>query len=273
MPRTTTVDPHEGWSDRARRIAEIAWQQACARGHDHIGPEHYLIAMLDDTRGTESTPIVRLVLTYLNVAVDQLRQRIDDAFGYSQPPHQHGIPTTPELWRVQRAARVEATLMGHEHMGTEHLLLGISIEGGSHAGQALNDLGATPDRIREGIYQILNAYGSAPPPDGPHHAVTRPAQIRAFDETIADLRRRRKHAIEVGDDDTAAALRFDEKQVRARRATAVKIWAPQVDVARVVGEVERLRAEVHRLMRILAQHGIDADQEDHTSGSGTQAPD
>jgi ATP-dependent Clp protease ATP-binding subunit ClpA len=177
------------------------------------------------------------------------------------------------VWRALKAARVEVGLMSHEHLGTEHLLLGISVEGGSLAAQALNEVHVTPDRVREAIYQVLttHAYGRRPEP-GDSHAVTLPVEIRELDAMIAKLRLDKEQAIDSGDYQTAATIRNEEKQILARRATAVRTWAPQVDVARVVREVEHLRAEVRRLMRILRQQGIDADQEDHTSRPGTQAP-
>jgi ATP-dependent Clp protease ATP-binding subunit ClpA len=275
MPRATTSDPHDGWTDRARRVADVAWQQACARGHDHVRPEHYLIALLDAGRGAGNLPSVALlVLESLNVPVDELRQRIDTALGDTGLPHQHGVPTTPDVWRALKAARVEADLMGHEHIGTEHLLLGLAIEGTSPAAHVLNEYRATPDRLREGTYWVLtmHAHGRPPEPEDTTHHVTLPADIRDLDNTLAELRHRKEQTIDAGDYQAAATLRSEEKQLLARRATAIRIWAPQIDVARIVREIEYLRTEVQRLTRLLAQHGIDAEDSDGPSSSGTEAP-
>jgi ATP-dependent Clp protease ATP-binding subunit ClpA len=243
-----------------------------ARGHDHIRPEHYLIALLDAGRGAGDLPSVALlVLEALDVSVDDLRQRINDALGDSRWPHKHGVPTTPEVWRALKAARVEGDLMGHQHIGTEHLLLGIAIEGTGLAAQVLNELGATPDRLRESSYSVLtmHAHGRPPESEDTTRHVTLPTEIRDLDEKIAELRRHKEQAIDAGAYQAAATLRDEEKQLLARRATAVRIWAPQVDAARIVREVEYLRAEVQRLTRLLARHGIDAER---TSTSGVLEP-
>ena len=202
MPRTADTDPHEGWTDRAKQVADVAWRLARARGHDHIRAEHYLTALLDAGRGAGNLPSVALlVLESLNVPVDELRQRIDDALGDSGWPHQHGVPTTPEVWPALKVARVECDLMGHQYIGTEHLLLGIAVEGTSLAAQVLNELGATPGRLREGIHRVLtmHAHGRRSELEDTTHHVTLPAEIRDLDEMIAELRRRKEHAIDVGD--------------------------------------------------------------------------
>jgi hypothetical protein len=276
MPRTANTDPHEGWTDRAKQVADVAWRLARVRGHDHIRPEHYLIALLDAGRGGGSPPgVALLVLESMDVPIDELRQRIDDALGDSGRPHEHGVPTTSEVWRALKSARVECELMGHKHLGTEHLLLGIAVEGTSLAAQVLAELGATPDRLREGIYLVLTMHARGRPPvlADITHRVTLPPEIRDLNEEIAGLRHRKEQAVDVGDYQAAAALRGAEKQALARRAAAVRAWAPQIDAARIVREVEYLRAEVRRLTGLLAQHGIDAEDEQHTYGTGSEALD
>ena len=252
MPSVSTDDPYEDWSDRARQVARDARQQAGMRGHDHVGAEHYLIALIGDDR----SHVAALVLRFLEVSVDQLRQRIEDALGAGGSPHDRDIPTGPEVGRAVRAARAEAGLMLSEQVSTEQLLVGIAAEGTSLAARALHDLGATPDRLREGVYAVLSIHGR--PPGGAAHAVTLPAEIRRIEEELIRLRRRKRAAVEAGDLSGAMNLRNEEKAVVARRQHAVSEWAPQVDVARVVKECEVLRVEVQRLTRLLLRHGRDA---------------
>jgi hypothetical protein len=250
--------PHDGWTDRAERVAQAARQQACSRGHDHIGPEHYLIVLLDTDEEPGGNLVVR-VLESIGVPLRQLRRRLDDALGNTGSPYQHGVTTTPGVRRALEVARVEAHLMGHEHVGTEHLLLGITVEGASLAAQALTELGATPERVREHTHQVLTAYSTAGPPAGtPSYPVTHlPAEVRHLDMTIDRLRRRKREAIGAGDHRTAAAIREEEKRALARRAAVVRTWAPQVDVAQIMREAEHLRAEVRRLRILLTRHGIE----------------
>jgi hypothetical protein len=272
MPRIASSDADDRWTDRAKQVSDNAWQQACRRGHDHIGAEHYLIALLDIDRGAG---VALLVLESLGLPVEQLRQGIDTMLGNSGSPHEHGIPTTPEVWRVLKAARTEATAMGHELLGTEHLLLGIATERNSRASQALNELGATPDRIREAIHHVLGAYthGRPPAPDGtPYPSATLPHNIRELDNRITELRQRKNRAIDARDQQTAEAIRQEEKQALTERAAAVRAWAPHVDVARIVGEVEYLRLEVQRLRNLLLEQGVDVDEVEQGSGSATEAP-
>jgi ATP-dependent Clp protease ATP-binding subunit ClpA len=183
------------------------------------------------------------VLESLSVPADELRQRIDNALGNTGWPHQHGVSTTPELRRALEAARAESHLMGHQQIGTEHLLVGIAAEGTSRAAQVLNGLGATPDRLREGVYRVLTMHAHGCPPGETTHHVTLPAEIRDLDETIAGLRHRKEQAIDAGDYQAATTLRDEEKQALARHAAAVRAWAPQVEVVRLVREVEYLRAK------------------------------
>jgi hypothetical protein len=252
MPSVSAADPYEDWSDRARQVARDARQQAGMRGHDQVRAEHYLIALIGDDR----SHVAALVLRFLEVSVDQLRQRIEEALGSGGPPHDRDIPTSPEVWRAVRAARAEAGLTLSEQVGTEQLLVGIAAEGTSVAARALHELGATPDRLREGVYAVLSLHGC--PPGVAPNAVTLPAEIRGIEEELLRLRSRKKAAAEAGDVSGAIALRNEEKVVVARRHHAVVEWAPQVDVARVVKECEILRVEVQRLTRLLLLHGLDA---------------
>src|SRR5262245_30027191 len=124
------------WTDRARWISELAWRQACSRGDGQIRPEHYLLALLDTEHCTGNLAV--RVLEVLGVAVEQLREHVDARLSMSGSPHQRAIPHAPEASRAVQAAWTEAALGGHTWLGTEHLLLGICVEGGSPAAQALN---------------------------------------------------------------------------------------------------------------------------------------
>jgi ATP-dependent Clp protease ATP-binding subunit ClpA len=162
----------------------------------------------------------------------------------------------------------EALQLGHNYMGTEHILLGLIREGEGVAAQVLVKLGADFSRVRQQVIQLLS--GSAGGPEAA--AGTRPVRmsvpedLREAEEQLAQVRRQKVAAIEAQDFDRAAALRDQELQLLERLAEREGEWRAGVDVAAVVqenrrlhGEVQRLHGEVQGLRALLRQHGIEPD--------------
>jgi ATP-dependent Clp protease ATP-binding subunit ClpA len=162
----------------------------------------------------------------------------------------------------------EALQLGHNYMGTEHILLGLIREGEGVAAQVLVRLGADFSRVRQQVIQLLS--GSAG--DDEAAAGTRPVQmtvpedLREAEEQLAEVRQQKEAAIEAQDFDRAAVLRDQELQLLERLAEREGKWRAGVDVAAVVqenrrlhGEVQRLHGEVQRLRELLRQHGIEPD--------------
>jgi ATP-dependent Clp protease ATP-binding subunit ClpA len=173
--------PHPEWTGLARRVADHAGQEAASRGHQHVRSEHYLFALLDVEQTGGVLPV--LVLKALDVPVDQVRQRLHGAL-------RGRLPEGSDLPAVLRAARAEAELIGSDYLGAEQLLLGVAMAGTG----VLAEFGATPDRLREGVYQVLRSYGSEPPELDPARLVREIGHLRAEVERLTGLLR--SHGIE-----------------------------------------------------------------------------
>ncbi|GIF96675.1 Clp protease N-terminal domain-containing protein [Catellatospora citrea] len=263
MPRIADTDPHGRYTDRARQVAQAAWREACTRGHENIGPEHYLLALLreGDEPGLIGTGALILEDSF-DIPLDALRERLDAAVGRTGWPHQHGIPTTAATQRALRLASDEAARLGDERIGTEHLLLGIAAEGTSTAAQALAELGATADRIRDEIVLLGKFSRGCRMPTRSLDTATEspvevPADIRDYDTRISELRQQKEAAVDAADYEAAGAIRTAEKQLLAQRTARARRWSANVDVVAVVTELQDLREQNQRLMGLLREHGIE----------------
>ncbi|GAA2717146.1 MULTISPECIES: Clp protease N-terminal domain-containing protein [Actinoplanes] len=221
MPAYT---PHSEWTADALTVVARAEREAVTRGHRCVRSEHYLYALLE-----ADGP--RTVLATLDVPVDRLRHRVGEVLAGE-------LPGTSDVPRVLEAARFEMDLEEIRYLSTEHLLIGVAVEGDG----LLDEAGATPDRLREGTYQVFRSAVYGPPPAFGHHAVTVPPALRALDDELGVLARHH----EAPDD-----------ELLARRRDLVSEWSGWVDTVRVVREAELLRAEVRRLHRLLRTHGVD----------------
>ena len=144
--------------------------------------------------------------------------------------------------------------MGHNYLGTEHLLLGLLSEGEGVGAQVLTRLGADYARVREQVVGLLPGEGEQAGPRTQPVRLTVPEDLLAYDEQIAQVRRQKEAATEAGDAEGAAALRDREQQLLADRARREREWLATVDI---VEENQRLHREVERLRELLRQHGIE----------------
>jgi len=153
----------------------------------------------------------------------------------------------------------EAKQLGHNYIGTEHILLGLVREGKGVAAQVLVKLGADLSRVRGQVIQLLSGYPGGKEAGARTRLVhmTVPADLLVLVEEFAKVRRQKEAAIDAGDFDTAAALRDAEKQLLTGLAKRERAWAAGVDLAAVVQENHKLYSEVERLRELLRQHGIE----------------
>jgi ATP-dependent Clp protease ATP-binding subunit ClpC len=141
----------ERFTDRARRVVVLAQQEARDLGHNYIGTEHILLALIDEGQG-----VAAKALTALGISQDAARQRVADIIGRGQGASQGHIPFTPRAKKVLELSLREALQLGHHYIGTEHILLGVLREGEGVGAQVLVDLGADLDRTRQQVIQILH---------------------------------------------------------------------------------------------------------------------
>jgi ATP-dependent Clp protease ATP-binding subunit ClpC len=150
----------ERFTDRARRVVVLAQGEARNLGHNYIGTEHILLALIDEGQG-----VAAKALEALGVGQDAARQRVEDMIGRGEGAPQGHIPFTPRAKKVLELSLREALQLGHDYIGTEHILLGLIREGDGVGAQVLVGLGADLDRTRQQVIQLL--HGRFPEGAGP----------------------------------------------------------------------------------------------------------
>ena len=153
----------------------------------------------------------------------------------------------------------EGLALGHNDIGTGHLLLALLREGHGIAAQVLTALGADYDRVRQ---HVLDLIASVDEQAGPQTRLVRmaiPADLADAVEQLARVRRQRKAALDAEDLEAIAALRDREDQLRADKLRLERRWAAGVDVQAVVAENERVHRELDRMRGLLREHGIEPD--------------
>jgi ATP-dependent Clp protease ATP-binding subunit ClpC len=141
----------ERFTDRARRVIVDAQNEARSLSHSYIGPEHILLGLINEGDGVGAK-----ALEAMQISTDTVRGRIEEIAGRGQvPPSTGHIPFTPRAKKVLELSLREALQLGHNYIGTEHILLGLIHEGDGVAAQVLVGLGVELDRTRQLVIQIL----------------------------------------------------------------------------------------------------------------------
>ena len=264
----------ERFTERARRVVVLAQEEARTLDHGYIGTEHLLLGLIREGEG-----VAARALESLGISLEAVREQVGQIIGRGQQPPPGHIPFTPRAKKVLELALREAQQLGHDYIGTEHLLLGLIREGSGVAAQVLVRLGADLNRTRQQVVQLLHGRQGGDvtgedlplPGDAPAYAGSLERRLAAIerwiglrpglddvDGEIARVRREKEAAIDRQDFEASAALRDQEKQLLAARARQEKeragAAAGGVPLAR---ELARVKAEVDRLRAALREHGID----------------
>jgi ATP-dependent Clp protease ATP-binding subunit ClpC len=141
----------ERFTDRARRVMVRAQEEARTLGHDCADTEHLLLALVQENDG-----VAAKALESLFIAPQEVRQRVEQAVGHGARPAAGPVPFAPRAKEALRLAVRESVQLGHRHIGTEHLLLGLCREGDGVAAQVLAGLGADLDQVRERVSRVLD---------------------------------------------------------------------------------------------------------------------
>ncbi|HOL10711.1 MAG TPA: ATP-dependent Clp protease ATP-binding subunit [Bacillota bacterium] len=150
----------ERFTERARKVVYLAQQEAARLGHNVVGTEHLLLGLVAEGQG-----IAAKALESLNIDLVKIRQEIEKIIGTGETNPFSEIPFTPRAKRVLELAIDEGRQMGHNYVGTEHVLLGLIREGEGVAAQVLKNLGADLDKVRKQVIGLLggtNMYSNQP---------------------------------------------------------------------------------------------------------------
>src|SRR4051794_39652851 len=143
----------ERFTDRARRVVVLAQEEARMLNHNYIGTEHILLGLIHEGEG-----VAAKALESLGIALEGVRQQVEEIIGQGQQAPSGHIPFTPRAKKVLELSLREALQLGHNYIGTEHILLGLIREGEGVAAQVLVKLGADLNRVRQQVIQLLSGY-------------------------------------------------------------------------------------------------------------------
>jgi ATP-dependent Clp protease ATP-binding subunit ClpA len=275
----------ERFTDRARRVMVLAQEEARLLNHNHIGTEHLLLGLIHEGEG-----VAAQALESLGVSLPTVRQRVEEIIGRGQQALAGRIPFTPRAKKVLELSRREALAMGHNYVGTEHILLGLLREGDGVAAQVLVGMGADLNRVRQQVIRILSGHHDKDEPKGGRAArragkagrrqygplpeilgrvESIDAQLSAIgqrvgagpdvsdlDQQIAQARRDKEAAADAEDYESAAAQRDRERQLLADKTARQQAWASEhLNLASLAEELHRVGEEVGRLRDLLRQEG------------------
>jgi ATP-dependent Clp protease ATP-binding subunit ClpA len=234
----------------------LAQEEARLLNHDYIGTEHILLGLIHEGEG-----VAAKALEDLDISLEAVRAQVEEIIGQGQSAPTGHIPFTPRAKKVLELSLREAKQLGHNYIGTEHILLGLVREGEGVAAQVLVKLGADLARVRQQVVQVLSGYAGGEDVGARMLLVrmTVPDDLREAEEQLALVRRKKEAAIQAQDFEKAATMRDQEEQLLPRLAEREREWMAGVDLAAVIEENHKLHSEVERLRELLGRHGIDPD--------------
>ena len=143
----------ERFTDRARRVVVLAQEEARLLNHSYIGTEHILLGLIHEGEG-----VAAKALESLSISLEAVRNQVEEIIGQGGSSPSGHIPFTPRAKKVLELSLREALQLGHNYIGTEHILLGLIREGEGVAAQVLVKLGADLSRVRQQVIQLLSGY-------------------------------------------------------------------------------------------------------------------
>ena len=143
----------ERFTDRARRVVVLAQDEARGLKHNYIGTEHLLLGLISEGEG-----VAAKALETMEIKGEAVRASVIEIIGEGEKPVEGHIPFTPRAKRVFELSLREALQLGHNYIGTEHLLLGLLKEGEGVAAQVLTKQGADLAQVRQTVIQMLSGY-------------------------------------------------------------------------------------------------------------------
>ena len=168
----------ERFTDRARRVVVLAQEEARMLNHNYIGTEHILLGLIHEGEG-----VAAKALESLGISLEAVRQQVEEIIGQGQQAPSGHIPFTPRAKKVLELSLREALQLGHNYIGTEHILLGLIREGEGVAAQVLVKLGADLNRVRQQVIQLLSGYqGKEPATAGGPQGESSPSSSLVLDQ-------------------------------------------------------------------------------------------
>jgi ATP-dependent Clp protease ATP-binding subunit ClpA len=204
----------ERFTERARQVVVLAQEEARALGHNYIGTEHLLLGILRVEEG-----IGAQALDALDVSIEEVRAMVARIVGEGDEVVTGQIPFTPRAKKVLELSLREALSLGHNYIGTEHILLGLVREGEGVAMRILVDYDVDAEKIRDWVVRRL---ARAPAPPDPIDELA--PELRA---EVHRVRAEKAEAIGAQEFERAASLRVRERNLvrLGREGNTEGFWA------------------------------------------------
>src|SRR6202047_2738937 len=167
----------ERFTDRARRVVVLAQGGARMLNHNYIGTHHILPGLIHESEG-----VAAKALESLGISLDAVRQQVEEIIGQGQEAPSGHIPFTPRAKKVLELSPRESLQLGHNYIGTEHILLGLIREGDGVAAQVLVRLGADLNRVRHQVLQLIAGYQGKEPASAGTAAESAPSTSLVLDQ-------------------------------------------------------------------------------------------
>src|SRR5665648_1018762 len=151
----------ERFTEKARRVVVLAQEEARKLNQNYIGTEHLLLGLIREEDG-----IAAKALESLSISLEDVHLQVEELIGRGTYVPTGHIPFTPRAKKVLELSLREALQLGHNYIGTEHILLGLIREGEGVAAQVLVKLGADLNRVRQQVLQLLSGYQGKEPGEG-----------------------------------------------------------------------------------------------------------
>lgn len=179
----------ERYTERARKVIILAQDEAVRLKHNHIGTEHLLLGLLREREG-----LAAKILDSFDITLELVRSELESMVDRTEYQGSKEVAFTPRAKRVLELALDETRRMGHNYVGTEHILLGILREGEGVGAQILRRLGLDLEMVRNRLYELLNETSSSQEsfPDTPSHRESRTPVLDEFSRDLTQLALERK---------------------------------------------------------------------------------
>jgi ATP-dependent Clp protease ATP-binding subunit ClpC len=174
----------ERFTEKARRVVVYAQEEARMLNQNYIGTEHLLLGLIREQDG-----IAAKALESLNISLEDVHQQVEELIGRGTYVPTGHIPFTPRAKKVLELSLREALQLGHNYIGTEHILLGLIREGEGVAAQVLLNLGADLEKVRSAVIQLLSGYYGKPAEAGEERRGGRGGEASLLDEFGRNLTR------------------------------------------------------------------------------------
>jgi len=218
---------YERFTDRARKVMQLANQEAASFQHCYIGTEHILLALIKEGSGVAANVLKNLGIERASVRADVLRWVL---MGWDQVEMGERLPQLSNTSKVIEYAMAEARGLGHNYVGTEHLLLGMLRVTEGVAAQVLMSQGLKLEQVREEIVRLLGGQSSKPvPPPHPRKEIEdlpeplRPA-VAELDAEIQRFTVAKMEAVGNQQFENAALLRDNADRLYRNRTELVGDW-------------------------------------------------